>query len=135
MTLATLSSHSNTVWDLAWDPTGKVEDKSRMMMIVVTILLSLSMVTFPGDRLASCSEDSSVRIWRRLAPGNKEGVPVPTESKEAWRCEATIQVLASKLFSRSVITSYIQGHHARAVYSVDWGEAGLVTGGGDDAIR
>ena len=29
----------------------------------------------------------------------------------------------------------IQGHHARAVYSVDWGEAGLVTGGGDDAIR
>jgi len=90
VTVATLSSHSNTVWDLAWDPTG--------------------------DRLASCSEDSSVRIWRRLAPGNKEGVPV--EGKEAWRCEATLQ-----------------GHHARAVYSVDWGSAGLVTGGGDDALR
>ena len=91
MTVATLSSHSNTVWDLAWDPTGKVDENSRMMMMIVaTILISLSMVTFPGDRLASCSEDSSVRIWRRLAPGNKEGVPV--EGKEAWRCEATLQV-------------------------------------------
>ena len=89
MTVATLSSHSNTVWDLAWDPTGKVDEISRMMMIIM-ILYTLSMVTFPGDRLASCSEDSSVRIWRRLLPGNKEGVPV--EGKEAWRCEATLQV-------------------------------------------
>ena len=80
VTVATLSSHSNTVWDLAWDPAG--------------------------NRLASCSEDASVRIWRRLAPGNKEGVPVPTDSKEAWRCEATIQVLASKLYCRNVIIYY-----------------------------
>ena len=93
MTVATLSSHSNTVWDLAWDPTGKVDENSGMMMMIVpTILISLSMWTFPGDRLASCSEDSSVRIWRRLLPGNKEGVPV--EGKEAWRCEATLQVCA-----------------------------------------
>ena len=26
MTVATLSSHSNTVWDLAWDPTGFLDN-------------------------------------------------------------------------------------------------------------
>ena len=26
MTVATLSSHSNTVWDLAWDPAGFLDD-------------------------------------------------------------------------------------------------------------
>ena len=70
----------------------------RMAVIMITFVINLclrsSLLLCPGNRLASCSEDSSVRIWRRLAPGNKEGVPVPTDSKEAWRCEATIQVLS-----------------------------------------
>ena len=30
VTVATLSSHSNTVWDLAWDPAG-----FKIMMIVI----------------------------------------------------------------------------------------------------
>ena len=103
-------------------------------MIVITTLISLSMGSFPGDRLASCSEDSSVRIWRRLATGNKEGVPV--EGKEAWRCEATLQVCnLHTLINGLALIFCFQGHHARAVYSVDWGSAGLVTGGGDDALR
>ena len=117
VTVATLSSHSNTVWDLAWDPAGFNHDdydnchddcfgaydeghQHRFWSLWSSLILS------SGNRLASCSEDSSVRIWRRLAPGNKEGVPVPTDSKEAWRCEATIQVLASKLYCRNVIIYY-----------------------------
>ena len=67
-----------------------------------------------GGRLASCSEDTSVKIWTRHGPGNKEGVV-----GDAWKVGYTIA-----------------GVHARAVYSIDWSREGvIVTGGGEDAIR
>jgi len=70
-----------------------------------------------GDRLASCSEDTSVKIWQSYKPGNNEGIQ-NSGSDPSWKCSATLS-----------------GYHSRAVYSIDWGEAGLVTGGGDDTIR
>jgi WD40 repeat protein len=57
-------------------------------------------------------------VWRAFPAGNKEGIPVEAKGGPAWRCEATLS-----------------GHHNRAVYSIDWGQSGIVTGGGDDAIR
>ena len=91
---SSLTSHTNTVWDIAWDRTG--------------------------DRLASCSEDASVRVWRSFRPGNSEGVHTPG-GDPGWKCEATLA-----------------GYHTRAIYSIDWSRAEhgcLVTGGGDDTIR
>ena len=45
-----MTSHTNTVWDIAWDRSG--------------------------DRLVSCSEDTSVKIWNSYKAGNKEGIQV-----------------------------------------------------------
>lgn len=44
---ATLEGHESTVWSLAFDPSGQ--------------------------RLASCSDDRTVRIWRQYLPGNEQG--------------------------------------------------------------
>ena len=72
-----------------------------------------------GERLASCSEDTSVKIWQSYGPGNNQGIQNPGGGGEpAWKCVATLS-----------------GYHCRAIYSLDWGEAGLVTGGGDDTVR
>lgn len=93
--VATLSSHNSTVWDISWEKKREGE----------------------GDRIASCSEDTTVKIWQSFLPGNKEGIA--TKGKEpAWKCVSTIS-----------------GLHPRAVYALDWGQEGLATGGGDDAIR
>jgi len=95
--VSTLSSHTNTVWDLAWEP-GNTGHQGQ-------------------DRIASCSEDTTVKIWQSYTSGNKEGIQVQGKDP-VWKCVATIS-----------------GHHARSVYSLDWGPAGIVTGCGDDAIR
>jgi len=70
-----------------------------------------------GERLVSCSEDTSVKIWNCYKAGNKEGIQVKG-SDPSWKCVSTLS-----------------GYHSRAVYSVDWGDMGIVTGGGDDTIR
>jgi len=87
--VATLSAHTSTVWDITWDKNFKGQ----------------------GDRLASCSEDTSVKVWQSFLP-EKQG------DEPSWKCTATLS-----------------GHHPRAVYSIDWGAEGLVTACGDDAIR
>ncbi len=76
----TLSSHESTAWSLCFDSTG--------------------------DRLASSSEDRTVKIWEK----GKEG---------KWRCACTLS-----------------GYHERAVYHLDWcHQTGLLaTAGGDNAI-
>lgn len=44
---ATLEGHESTVWSVAFDR--------------------------GGERLASCSDDKTVRIWQQYKPGNEEG--------------------------------------------------------------
>lgn len=48
---ATLEGHESTVWSLAFDPSGQ--------------------------RLASCSDDRTVRVWRQYLPGNEQGEGPP----------------------------------------------------------
>ena len=61
--VTTLTSHTNTVWDIAWDRTG--------------------------DRLASCSEDTSVKIWQSYKPGNNENIQT-SGTDPSWKCAATL---------------------------------------------
>lgn len=51
MCCATLEGHESTVWSVAFDGSG--------------------------ERLASCSDDKTVRIWQCYKPGNEEGEPPP----------------------------------------------------------
>ncbi len=73
---STLTSHDSTVWSLAFDATG--------------------------DRLASCSEDGTVKIWKSYRPGNAEGIPT-SGSDPTWKCVSTLG-----------------GYHSRPVYDIAW---------------
>lgn len=91
--VATLHSHESTVWGLAFDKTG--------------------------ERLATCSDDKTVKIWQEYKPNNQEGVIV-TERESVWKCVCTLS-----------------GYHTRCVYDISWCHAtGLIaTACGDDIIR
>lgn len=106
---ASLSSHDNTVWSLAFNSTGEYYFGFR----------NKPQVLFLGDRLASASEDSTVKIWQEYKPGNPEGIA--TENNDStWKCVSTLA-----------------GFHSRAVYDLDWcPRSNLIASAcGDDAIR
>lgn len=90
---ATLASHTSTVWSIAFDSTGK--------------------------RLASCSDDRTVKIWQEYLPGNEEGIECP-DNDPVWKCVCTLD-----------------GFHSRAIYDISWNhQNGLIaTACGDDMIR
>ncbi|RZF40351.1 hypothetical protein LSTR_LSTR008781 [Laodelphax striatellus] len=89
----TLASHESTVWGIAFDKTG--------------------------TRLASCSDDKTVKIWQQYLPGNPEGV-VTQSNEPTWKCVCTLS-----------------GYHSRVVYDIAWCHQTdlIATACGDDAIR
>ena len=89
----TLRSHDSTVWSLAFDASG--------------------------ERLASCSDDKTVKIWREFQPGNEYGIPTP-DNEPVWKCICTIA-----------------GYHSRTVYDVSWCHHTnlIATGSADNCIR
>ncbi|CAH3178063.1 unnamed protein product [Porites lobata] len=91
----TLEGHESTVWAISFDKTG--------------------------DRMVSCSDDKTLRIWQCYEPGNEEGICVPTHGSDPkWK---TVCVLS--------------GYHDRTVYDVHWSFVidAIATSSGDDCIR
>lgn len=90
---ATLNSHTSTVWGLAFDVSG--------------------------NRLASCSDDRTIKIWQSYPVGNEEGIPTP-DNVTVWKCVCTLS-----------------GQHSRSIYDISWCKLSglLVTSCGDDIIR
>lgn len=85
---ATLQGHTSTVWALSFDAAGQ--------------------------RLASCSDDRTVKIWKDYSVESGAGGDL------SWKCVCTLS-----------------GYHARTVYDVAWCRhtGALATACGDDAIR
>ncbi|NWU30393.1 CIAO1 protein, partial [Dyaphorophyia castanea] len=73
---ATLEGHESTVWAVAWERSGQ--------------------------RLVSCSDDRTLRVWQRFEPGNQEGVAC-SGSEPSWKCVCTLS-----------------GYHGRTIYDVAW---------------
>ncbi|NXN16405.1 CIAO1 protein, partial [Indicator maculatus] len=90
---ATLEGHESTVWSVAFDGSG--------------------------ERLASCSDDRTLRVWQRYQPGNQEGVAC-SGTDPTWKCVCNLS-----------------GYHSRTIYDVAWCHlsGALATACGDDAIR
>lgn len=89
----TLKSHKSTVWSIAFDKSG--------------------------SRIASCSDDRTIKIWQEYPPGNPEGVST-NDNDPTWKCVCTLS-----------------GHHSRPIYDIDWSHLSgdIVTACGDDTIR
>ncbi|KAL6781999.1 hypothetical protein ACKKBF_B10240 [Auxenochlorella protothecoides x Auxenochlorella symbiontica] len=76
--LQSLEGHDDRVWHVAWSP--------------------------PGDTLASCSGDKTVRIWRRSQPGS-----------DTWHCTAILEDVHSRTI-RSCCWSPTGSHLATASF-------------------
>ncbi|XP_055585621.1 probable cytosolic iron-sulfur protein assembly protein Ciao1 [Uranotaenia lowii] len=89
----TMASHESTVWSISFDGTGK--------------------------RLASCSDDQTVKIWQEYKPDNEVGVVCPN-NVPVWKCVCTLS-----------------GSHNRSIYDISWNkQTGLLaTACGDDILR
>lgn len=90
---ATLSSHESTVWSLNFDKTG--------------------------TRLATCSDDKTVKIWQEYLPGNNQEIATPN-NLPVWKCVCTLS-----------------GYHKRPIYDISWSSLNdlIATACGDDTIR
>uniref|UniRef100_A0A8C3UE56 Probable cytosolic iron-sulfur protein assembly protein CIAO1 n=1 Tax=Catharus ustulatus TaxID=91951 RepID=A0A8C3UE56_CATUS len=89
---ATLEGHTSTVWAVAWERSGQ--------------------------RLVSCSDDRTLRVWERSESGEGQGQGSGTE--HSWKCVCTLS-----------------GYHGRSIYDVAWCHltGAVATACGDDAVR
>ncbi|KAJ9613151.1 Cytosolic iron-sulfur protein assembly protein [Cladophialophora chaetospira] len=146
--VAVIASHTGTVWDVKWEPhinysildipNTATEEENTTTMITA----------FENDwqpRILSCSDDLSVRVWRReLSQAEKE-------KRRQQRQGGSTSLSAPMGFSSSRIPSVIRPMsaietwvedvtlpqvHVRSVYAVDWSKkTGLVVScGGDGTI-
>lgn len=121
--VAVINGHADTVWAIDWEaPAASMVDANgdREEQDVDAQLV--------GPRLASCSADATIRIWRRVPPAEpssgpaSNGIPStmrPPPVGETWVCEATLPQA-----------------HDRAIYSIAWSKSSgrIVSTGSDSRI-
>jgi cytosolic iron-sulfur protein assembly protein CIAO1 len=120
---AVLAAHAATVWCVAFEPAVSVGLRAGQGLGTERKEF-LDKRAESGQRLASCSDDLSVRIWRRV---HKERPAVPalpsiirtSSVEEEWREEARLPVA-----------------HERSIYAVSWSAVTgrIVSAGGDGLI-
>ena len=115
-----LRGHDSTVWSVQWETlypniygeAEKQEAKEKWM----------KRREASGPRLLSCSDDLSIRVWRRnpkeKIPQSRLSIIRSGSSEEDWIEEARLPVV-----------------HSRPIYSVAWSKNGrIVSTGGDGSI-
>ena len=121
--IGVLNGHEGTVWGVAWEGMrlqGEDVDGEENMGVGVS-------VSVDEPRLASCSDDLSIRIWRKVSRDRERenrgsrlpSIIRPPSSMESWVQEATLPQT-----------------HVRSIYAVAWSAITglLVSCGGDGGI-
>ncbi|SLM35444.1 WD40/YVTN repeat-like-containing domain [Lasallia pustulata] len=123
--VACIKGHDSTVWALEWEPT-------KVMMVAETEETTeqqhqkewIKRRNLAGPRLVSCSDDMTIRVWRRRPRGkgpqqNKLSIIRTGSIEEDWVEEARLPQ-----------------RHERAIYSVAWSKrtGRIVSSGGDGKI-
>jgi cytosolic iron-sulfur protein assembly protein CIAO1 len=103
-----IEGHEGTVWGIVWEP--RLDKASHQEL-----------------RLASCSDDLTIRVWKKIEPGKREerkpgGLPSiirPPSSTELWQEDSRLPQM-----------------HSRSVYAIAWSKASgrIVSCGGDGNI-
>ena len=117
--IGVLDGHEGTVWGVAWEGLrSQIEHADGEDNLDVGVR---------EPRLASCSDDRSVRIWRKVSRDREKenrgprlpSIIRPPSSMETWIQDATLPQM-----------------HVRSVYAVAWSSMTglLVTCGGDGGI-
>ena len=110
-----LEGHEGTVWGVAWEPLKAEEDDGG------------EYVSRKEPRLASCSDDLTIRIWRNMTEQKQKersgprmpSIIRPASSMESWVQEAAFPQM-----------------HVRSIYAIAWSKVTglLVSSGGDGGI-
>ncbi len=115
-----LRGHNSTVWCVQWEALtpniyGEAERQEAKEKWMKRREAS-------GPRLLSCSDDLSIRVWRRIpkekVPQSRLSIIRSGSSEEDWIEEARLPVV-----------------HSRPIYSIAWNKSGrIVSTGGDGCI-
>ena len=115
-----LRGHNSTVWCVQWETItpniyGEAEGEEAKEKWMKRREAS-------GPRLLSCSDDLSIRVWRRSpkekVPQSRLSIIRSGSSEEDWIEEARLPVV-----------------HSRPIYSVAWSKSGrIVSTGGDGSV-
>jgi cytosolic iron-sulfur protein assembly protein CIAO1 len=117
--IGVLDGHEGTVWGVAWEGNNSHSEDAEGDESVGATTKEL--------RLASCSDDLSIRIWRKVSIDRERenkgprlpSIIRPPSSMETWVQEATLPQM-----------------HVRSIYAVAWSNVTglLVSCGGDGSI-
>lgn len=122
--VAVLNGHAATVWSLVFEPVGNSKLLSKDLEVTEEQKKFLEQRDRCGSRLLSCSDDKTIRVWRRTPKENssqavKGGIPSILRTnniEEEWTEEARLPQV-----------------HERAVYATDWSKkTGMVVSTGSD---
>ena len=111
-----IEGHEGSVWSLAWEAVPESEREEGTLQ--------------REPRLASCSDDLSVRIWRRQKKeGEKDG-----NTGAGMRMPSIIKPPSN--MQTWVLESVLPAAHVRSVYAVSWSAVSgmIVSCGGDGSI-
>lgn len=123
--VAVCEGHKGTVWCVDWEPEGNADGLKNGAEVVQEDENGRPQLS--GPRLVSCSDDLSIRVWRRepkARPQRSDGPRIPsiirsTADEETWYEEAQLPQ-----------------RHSRAIYAVGWSKRSrrVVSAGSDGMI-
>ena len=119
--MGVLSGHTSTVWSICWE--GLELSPTLKSTAGTTHQPWIERRQQGGPRLASCSDDQSIRIWRR-------------NPRETTRQNAMSTIRSGSIEEEWVIEAELPQRHDRTIYAISWSAntGRLVSAGSDGRI-
>jgi WD40 repeat protein len=126
---ALLSGHKGTVWWVEFE--GALQPCPKLAIATTTTASAqqnlLQLRQAAGPRLVSCSDDLTIRIWRRIPKANNNTMI----SKTAPKIPSIIKT--DSIQEEWIHEATLPQHHERAIYSVSWSKVtGRIASTGSD---
>ncbi|KAL2436935.1 putative cytosolic iron-sulfur protein assembly protein 1 [Exophiala dermatitidis] len=142
--VAVIDGHSGTVWDLKWEGYINYAQLDLSSLSSQQQQEDVVIADFEADwssRLVSCSDDLTVRVWRRELSEAEQAKRRAQQSQGVAQTGFASTRLPSVIRPQSSMERWVQDAalpqvHVRSVYAVDWSRrSGLVVScGGDGTI-
>ena len=128
--VALLRGHDSTVWAVDFEPVGP-PPLAGSGSLGPAAAGHLEMLRRAGPRLISCSDDQTLRVWRRVPPPDAREQAAPTGQ---GRMPTILRTQSAE--QEWIEEARLPQRHDRAVYSVAWSKrtGRVVSAGGDGRV-